>query len=200
MYQRGLNAKMFKVIAKTALKTLLAAVIILCLAFGVASLGFPAKMAGFFEKCGNYEFATGYASLNYTYSHKTADLARCFNNSAMAKNNGNVIHFGNMLLADEGFDTYCKENAGYRQFACGKIACARYVMGDGKTALKLAEETVLGEGGFPKNNALVSLMLAAEKDKEMLSAIKTAMEKVSPAESEAEYYATVTDVLNGLLS
>ena len=53
MYQRGLNAKMFKVIAKTALKTLLAAVIILCLAFGVASLGFPAKMAGFFEQCEN---------------------------------------------------------------------------------------------------------------------------------------------------
>lgn len=191
---------MFKVIAKTALKTLLAAVILLCLAFGVASLGFPAKMAGFFEKCGNYEFATGYASLSYTYSHSTQDLVRCFNNSAMANNNGNVIHFGNMLLSDDGFDGYCEENAGYRQFACGKIACARYVAGDGKTALKLAEETVAQSGGFPKNNALVQLMLAAKSDRDMLVAIKSAFENITPLEGEEEYYSVATAELNKLLS
>ncbi|MDE7330480.1 MAG: hypothetical protein K2N30_05295 [Clostridia bacterium] len=189
---------MFKVIAKTALKTLLAAVIILCVAFGVASLGFPASMAGFFEKCGNYSFATGYASLSYTYSGKVDDLARCLNDSIMAGNDGNTVHFGNMLLDNGGFNGYCAENNGYRQFACGKIAAAKYRQGDKQNALLVAK-SAFTEGGFPVGNALVELMITAESDKDMLSAIKTEVGGIVPEDGEREYYEMVLDILNNSL-
>lgn len=190
---------MFKVIAKTALKTLLAAVILLCVAFGVASLGFPANMAGFFEKCGNYSFATGYASLSYTYSGKIDDLARCVNDSVLSGNDANTVHFGNMLLEDENFAGYCAENAGYRQYACGKIASAKYRQNDKQNALSVAKSAFV-ESGFPANNALVQLMITAEEDKDMLTAIKSAVEEITPAESETEYHAQVLDILDGLLN
>ena len=98
---------MFKVIIKTALKTLLALIIVLALAFVGLSLGYPSGMAGFFENCGMYSFAKGYASLSYTYSGNISDLARCFNDGVMAGDDGNTANRGNELISNEKFEEFC---------------------------------------------------------------------------------------------
>ena len=82
---------MFNVVVKTALKTLLGVIIALLIAFAIASLGFPGSMASLFENWGNYSLATGYASLSYSYSGNAEDLARCFQDSVLAGNDGDIV-------------------------------------------------------------------------------------------------------------
>ena len=186
---------MNKIILKTALKTLLALIIIFAVVFGALSIGYPSGMADFFEKSGNYSFAAGYASLNYRYTGKTEDLARCVNDYIMAENDRNIIHFGGRLIEANGFDELCESESDrlgldYRQFVYGSIACSKYRQND---------SAFTENGGFPVNNALVRLTVLAEKDYETLVKIRTSVGEISPGEDEREYYDSVIKVLDKLI-
>lgn len=195
---------MFKVIAKTALKMLAVVAALLVVAFGVASLGFPSAMAGMFEKFGNYSFATGYASLSYTYTKDVADLARCAQDSILAGNDKNTVKFGDKLVAHEDFDAFCAEeserlNLDYSQYICGGIACARYRTGNADGAVELAAAAVLKCGSFPEGNAIVQLTLAVEKknDRAAAGSIKEIMTTIS---AEGKTYEAVINTLNRILN
>ncbi len=195
---------MNKIILKTALKTLLALIIIFAVVFGALSIGYPSGMADFFEKSGNYSFAAGYASLNYSYTGKTEDLARCVNDYIMAENDRNIIHFGGRLIEANGFDELCESESDrlgldYRQFVYGSIACSKYRQNDSAGAIAAAEAAFTENGGFPVNNALVRLTVLAEKDYETLVKIRTSVGKISPGEDEREYYDSVIKVLDKLI-
>lgn len=185
-------------VAKTILKTLLIAILALGVAFGVASLGFPAQMAGMFENMGAYSFATGYASLAYTYSGKTEDLARCVDDSIFAHDDKNIVSFGDKLLADGGFGDYCSGRTGYKQFVTGSIACAKYRRGDKEGALNTAGNA-LGSEGFPRPNALGALCLAAydAQDREFMDELYAEVSARTPSdEGESGYLSDILQLLN----
>lgn len=196
---------MFKIITKTALKVLLALVIALIIAFAVASLGFPKAMAEFFEKQGNYSFAKGYMSLQYTYSGDVGDLARCVQDCILAEDDNSVSKTGDKLLGHEQFDGLCEsetERLGldYRQYICGKIACSKYRLGDKDGAVSLAKDAVSKSGEFSKNNALVQLAVEVSKakDKECAQTLKTAVEECGGDTGYSkEVITAIEKVING---
>lgn len=200
---------MSKVILKTALKTLLIVAVLALVAFGIASLGFPSEMAGLCERTGNYSMATGYASLSYTYSKNVNDLNRCFVDSVYAKNDNDIVKFGDELISNEKFEEVCENNSkkvttgngteiiiDYNQYVNGNVAAAKYRKGNGEEALTTAKKAMDGVQGFPKNNALSSLALAviekgdADFAKTLLDEIQT-----NHADDGNDYYVAFVNEL-----
>lgn len=193
---------MSKVIFKTALKTLIIVAVVVLVAFGVASLGFPSQMAGLCEKSGNYSMATGYASLSYTYSKNVNDLNRCFVDSIYAKNDSDIVKFGDKLIADEKFAEVCESITvvtvktesetieipiDYKQYVCGHVSAAKYRKGKKDEAIDTAVAAEVQ--GFPKNNALaiLSLQVIERKDKDTADKLLTEIQKHTPAAEDADY-------------
>lgn len=100
------------VVFKTALKTLLAVIIALLLAFGIASLGFPSQMADICENTGNYSLAVNYSSLAYAYSGDVEDLGRCAEDSILAKNDKKTVKYCEKLIGHKDFEEFCAEKSG----------------------------------------------------------------------------------------
>ena len=168
---------MQKIILKTALKSLLGVIIALILAFGIASFGFPKSMAGICADCGNYRFATSYASLRYTYTKSVDDLDVCAQYSIFSGHDGNIVKFCGKLVDDKGFEGICEKrgdkSGDYKQFIYGNLCAAQYRRGDKQKAVDTAETAMEGVNGFPAGNAFVSLTLEVQKksDKETATAI-----------------------------
>lgn len=194
---------MFKVILKTALKTLLVVLIVSLVAFGIASLAFPTAMAGLCEKSGNYSMATGYASLSYTYTKDVSDLNRCFTDSVHAKNDNDIVKFGDKLIADEKFPEVCEKitvlsfkidgkdievSVDYKQYVCGRVSAAKYRKGNTDEALEVATNAMDGVTGFHKNNAIaiLSLQVIESGDKDTAGKLLAEVEKFNDAGNE--YY------------
>lgn len=202
---------MFKIMVKTALKVLLALVIVLAVAFGALSLGYPSGLASFFENCGNYSFASGYAALNYKYTGKIEDLDRCFVDCVYAGDDEYIVYYGEKLVAanNNGFETLCKARdeqmkelgLNYRHYVLGKVACSKYRRGDLDGALSSAKSAFESGEGFPKGNALISLMLTAKTDTVFLEEkLKPAVLEITPLESQTEDYQNILKEIDALLS
>ncbi len=202
---------MFKVILKTAAKTVLFVAVLALVAFAVASLGFPSEMAGLCEKSGNYSLATGYASLSYTYTGDADDLNRCFLDSVYAKNDSDIVKFGDKLIADEKFQEVCDKNSktlaaengtviviDYKQYVCGNVSAAKYRSGKIDEALQTASTAMEGVQGFPKNNALAILSLQVINRGDKDTAGKLLAEIANHADTENEYYNTLTNELKNV--
>lgn len=99
------------VVVKTALKTLLAVIVALILAFGIASLAFPRGMANICEDMGNYTMAVSYSSLSYKYTGDIEDLARCAEDSIFAKKDKKIVKYCEELLQHKDFEELCTEKA-----------------------------------------------------------------------------------------
>lgn len=91
---------------------MLAVIIALVLAFGIASLAFPGGMADICENTGNYSMAVGYSSLAYKYYGKIEDLARCAEDSIFAKKDKNIVKYCGELLEHEDFGKFSEEKSG----------------------------------------------------------------------------------------
>ncbi|MDE7083014.1 MAG: hypothetical protein K2O89_04855 [Clostridia bacterium] len=200
---------MFKVIFKTALKTLLVVALVVLVAFGIASLGFPSEMAGLCEKSGNYSLATGYASLSYTYTGNVNDLNRCFLDSVYAKNDSDIVKFGDKLISDEKFEEVCNLMNGqpskvegvtidYKQYVHGSVAAAKYRSGNKEEALKTAIAAMDGVEGFPINNALAILSLQVISDGDTDTANSLLAEIENHGEAGNEYYETLIKELRNV--
>ncbi len=199
---------MFKVILKTAIKTIFVVAVLALVAFAIASLGFPSSMADFCEKSGNYSLATGYASLSYTYSGDVNDLNRCFLDSVYAENDNNIVKFGEKLISDEKFAEVCENNSktyitsngtkievDYKQYVNGNVALAKYRKGNKEEALSVATAAMDGVAGFPVNNALavLSLQVIQSGDKDTADKLLTEIDKHQDLESE--YYTALKNEL-----
>lgn len=204
---------MSKVILKTALKTLLIVAIVVLVAFGVASLGFPSDMASLCEKTGNYSMATGYASLSYTYSKDVKDLNRCFTDSIYAKNDGNIVKFGDQLIGDEKFPEVCESITvikvktdkkeieipiDYKQYVYGHTAAAKYRTGNKEQALETAKKAMEGVEDFPANNALAILSLQVIQSGDEGTAKELLNEITSNHQDGSDYYNVLIEELTNL--
>lgn len=205
---------MKNIVSKTAFKTILAIIIFLVAAFTVASLGFPQHMATLFENLGNYSFATGYASLAYTYSGTYENLARCVDDSILAGDDGNIVNFASRMVDNKGFEEYClkrdeetKNNLGkygvsattdfsYKQYLMGNLACSQYALGDKDAAIETAENAMKGLS-FPANNVYVMLTRRAyaANDKEMKDKLYEIISNLEVAFEEENYRSAVLQIL-----
>ena len=83
----------------------------------------------------------------------------------------------------------------------GTIACAKYSRDDKGGAVNSAKEAFLEGEGFPNSNAMVRLILAAEKDTVFLEErVMPAIEELPPLDGQKEYYDKVVAIIEGLLS
>ena len=167
---------------------ILAVIVAAALAFGVASLGFPAQMATMFERTGAYSVAMRYASLAYTYKPTMQNLERCVNDSVFCGDNGNTVNYGEMLLSRGEFEEYYAQIPGAKQFITGSIARAYYANGNKQQALATAQNAV-GKG-FPKPNALGALALSAydASDREFMDSLIAAVRLCTPVSPEENQY------------
>lgn len=191
---------MGKIIGRTILKTAVGLLIVLAVAFTVASLGFPQHMATAFENVGAYRVATGYASLRYAYTDDIGDLDRCARDSILSGSDKNIVKYCGKLVKKEGFDALCEKQGGeydYRQYIYGNLASSQYRRGDTEGSLASAVEAMEGVTGFPVNNALAILAIrAAEKqDDGMAALLLPVLEGIQPSEGEEEYYQKVKNIL-----
>lgn len=205
MYGQNTEKSLGKVIFKTALKALAAVLAALIIAFAVMSLAFPRTMAGIFESLGDYAFATGYASLSYTYTGDPEDLARCVDDSMLAYNDGNIISYGESLIQHEKFGEICAardeaiEDFDYRQVVYGNVAAAKYRTGDKNGAIQTAQ-SALEDGTFPAGNAFGTLALAVIKadDGETAQKIIDGLPAAPQDEEELDYYNKIINALKKL--
>lgn len=164
-------------------------------------------MAGFFENIGAYSFATGYASLAYTYSPNTEYLVRCLDDSILSGNEGNIVNFGDKFISDENFEEYCAERSNetldYKYYVFSSVATAKYGRGDKEGALNLAEQSFEGVSGFPKRNVYAALAVKAiEKgdrafEDELYNLVLNIDEKNKPLDGEEGHYNQLLAALAG---
>ena len=188
---------MFNVVVKTALKTLLGVIIALLIAFAIASLGFPGSMASLFENWGNYSLATGYASLSYSYSGNAEDLARCFQDSVLAGNDGDIVRYGEELYEskNEPLGTISgKVKIDYKQYVYGSVACAKYNQDGIKSAIETANAAMDDAVGFPENNALAQLALRVIAKADVDGAAEL-LKEIEKHHTDSIYYQAVKEQL-----
>ncbi len=194
------------VILKTALKTLLAVVTALVIAFTVLCFGFPQTVAELFEKSGNYSAAIPFAALKYTYSGSADDLARCAEDSVLANDYPNVVRFCGELTVNEDFTALCERKdeviaAGfYRQYIFGNYSNALYLTGDADGALVAADKGMEGLEGFPPGNTYAKLAIAVAEAKDGKTALKLLdrLNGITPEENEKVSYDKVKKVISDI--
>ena len=76
---------------------MLGLLLIIVIAFSVVSFAFPQNMAEMFENLGNYSFAVSYASLRYKYTGDCYDLARCAEDSILARADDKIVRYAGEL-------------------------------------------------------------------------------------------------------
>lgn len=192
------------VVAKSALKTLLGAVIVILVAFAVFSFGFPGKMASILEDMGSYSLATRYAGLAYTYSKTTENLARCLDDSIFAENDEDIVKYGDLLLESSDFEEYAEGRSAatgyvvdYSTFVYGRLAIAKYNLNDKDGALETAVMAMRGVTGFPINNtyAILAIQAVRTNDTVFCQKLKPLIEELSPTLQQQNYYNIVLSIL-----
>lgn len=195
---------MSNVILKTALKTLLAVIIAFILALLILCFGFPATTADICQSFGNYSLAETFSSLNYKYYGNIEDLYNCANYSILAKDDGKIVENCKAFSEADGFESYCAEKDGLKQWILGNLSAAQYRKGDKDGALATARKSLEGVSGFPAGNAVISLTveIGKAKDRQSASALKEFLDgkSITPSEAEQTTYNNVTKVLQDLIN
>lgn len=188
---------MFKVIYKTALKTVLCLILLAAVVFGVMSLAFPRTMGKMCETTGNYSMAAGYFSQSYKYTGDIEDIARCSHNYITVGKDENIIVFCQKYIEDKQFDAYTEGNTGERQLIYGSLACARYRKGERAEAFSLAKKAMEGVSDFPAANAYVTLALEVIKVNDGLTArqILEELDNHSPDSNQTRSYVALKSEL-----
>ena len=192
-----------KIVTHTAFKAVIIIILVLLIAFATASLGFPQHMATMFEDMGAYSFATGYAGLAYKYSGTVENLSRCVDDSIIAKDDANIVNYGEKIVKRKDFISYCeKRNAAsdgvdYYHFVYGNLARAKYNRGNKDGALKTAQTSMQNIEGFPVNNAFALLATRAvkNKDRNFCEQIYMLINGIEPSPEQQEYYNAVIAIL-----
>lgn len=196
------NADLEKIVVKSAVKTVLAILAVLVVVFAVFNFAFPQHMATFTENIGNYSLAVKYASLRYSYTGDSMDLARCFEDSVSLGNDDYIIKYGEELVAKDDFASVCERKEeeffelndkyfgedvayDYNQRVKGKLAVAYYRGGEVEKAVNYAL-AANGCESFASGNALVSLYLAVKDagDGAAAGALIGALSSVSPSDAQ----------------
>ena len=186
---------MEKIVVKTAVKTVLIILAAILAVFAVFNFAFPQHMATLTEGMGNYSLAIKYASLRYSYTHDGEDLARCFDDAVLWKNDKYIIEYGEELIKRYDFSDVCEsknKSSGiydYKHRVYGKLAVSYYNTGKKSDAVLFAASANEPDS-FVYGNALMSLAVAvrAAHDSETCGLLIEELEKIHPVnEQEISY-------------
>ena len=143
---------MKKIILKASLITLGALIAAGILIFSLWIIISPQSMATVSEKLGNYNFAVTCANLKFKYSDDTEDLARCVEDSILAKDDEKIVKYGEKLIARDDFDKLCAKRDGelapadgveasrnYKTYILSTLAVSQYREGNLEKAVATAE-------------------------------------------------------------
>lgn len=165
---------MGKLIAKTAVITLLAAIATLIIGFSLTALFSPATMSDFTANIGAYR-ASAYCQQTHYNRHKTlSNLDRLVQLSILAKKDGFVVKYAQILIEDEKFEQFAKskdENqsadvkGGYVDYIYGNYSASLYRTKKYSEAFEAASQTA--KTTYAKNNSFQYYVyeIAENKDK-----------------------------------
>ena len=190
---------MKKIILKAALITVGALAVAGILIFSLWILISPQSMATASEKLHNYHFAVTCANLKYKYSDDTSDLARCVEDSILARDDELIVKYGEQLIDRQDFDKLCAlrdeqltpqvgqyTTADYKTYVISTLAAAQYRAGNLEKAVQTAER-----GGTV--NCFRKLII------EVLSSNNQAdIEKVQTLPKDADLRAAIGSFVNNL--
>ncbi len=186
-----------KVILRAFLSTLLA--IVLLFSFMIAALCafFPSTMMKITYDLGMESSCIHFAERAYKDSDDIYYIAYATEVSIEEDKTGKINSCGDEFIHHEDFEKYCEEKGGnYRQYVYGKICVAKYEKGKKAEAIEEARLS-LKEGNFPKNNALVAVLITAlsKEDGETVALIKTEIESIVATDTQEEKYRADTIAL-----
>lgn len=189
--------KFERIVVKTAVKTVLILLGIVIVSLGVLNIAFPQYMATFTENIGNYSLAVKYASLRYTYTGDVYDLARCVDDSILSGKDEFILEYGEKLIGSDGYEQVAEYKntqvlngaMDYGLFVSGKVAAAKYSLGDFDGALELALASN-GATSFKKGNPLAALAAKVRERDDAVSAEKLlrVLDNVNPVDEEEAHY------------
>ncbi len=187
-----------KVILRAVLSTLAAIAALLLFMVLSLSLAFPSTMMSFSYHLGMEDTSIHFAKQAYKRSDDIYYIAYATEVAIEEEKNAKILSCGEKFIADEHFAAYTSEKGeGYGQLIYGQVSVAKYKTQDADGAIALACAGL--QGGFPKSNALVSLLVSAmeAKDEGTIAKIK---DKLSTLTAEGEEKVYLDSVLKAIES
>ncbi len=194
-----------KVIIKAVLSTLAAIGALLVLMISTLCIAFPSTMMGLTYRLGMESASIHFAERAYKNSEDVYFLSYATEVAIEEGKTEKILSLGEKFIAHDGFDVFCAKKGAqedaYRQFIYGRISVAKYDLGDGKSAVDFAYESLNGE--FKSNNPLVAVMIAAmgKEDKVIAQTVLDKLNLLSVSGEEQAYLseakAAISEFLNG---
>ena len=184
-----------KVIARAALSTVAAILLLCAMMIATLCLAFPQTVMKLTYDLGMDGASVKFATIAYERSENNVYYIAYATEVAIgAEDYENVRSCGKTFVQDkEAFKAYAAErdksmnaeSGAYEQYVYGKICVAEYRLGDKQTALLDASGYL--QGKFPANNALIALLLEAIKsgDKETATAVLNTMQTLKSEQGAA---------------
>lgn len=194
-----------KVILRVIWTTLLSIAILVVFMFMTLICLFPQTMMVLTYDLGMEKSSIRFAESAYK---RTDDVGYIAYATEVAISDGytdKIIYCGEKLICDEDFDEFCRKkddalqlNTSYEQYVYGQICVAMYENGEKDEALTRAFELI--ENDFPHNNAVLALLVAAnrEGDEVFVETIKGKMNELQKTLLDDDAKAYLGEVLTQL--
>ena len=175
-----------KVMLKAFISTFSAIILLFAFMFSVIALAFPSTMMELSYDFGRDETSIRYAQRAYNWFDDTYYMAYAMEVAIGSDNQEMIEKCGEIVVEDDQYFTqYCAEKQAllsddmmrYEDYLYGKIAVAKYIQGKKEESVNYAFDSL--KGGFPLDNAAVSVFYAAARngDQETVNMIKGKMEE-----------------------
>ena len=180
-----------KVIFRAFISTLLAIVTLLAFMIGALCLAFPSTMMELTYDLGMEKSSIHFAERAYKRSDDVYYIAYATEVAIERESADKIVEDGDKFIQDEDFSVYCDGKGGiYEQYIYGQVVLAKYEKGDKTSAVLTAFEAV--KEGFPKNNAVVALIVKAlrQNDQETVLRIHGELLKIqeSVPDTDSAYF------------
>ncbi len=178
-----------KVILKSVLSTLAAIGILLVFMVVTLCAAFPSTMMEITYDLGMESSSIHFAERAYDSSNDITYIAYATEVAIEEDKTDKILVCGEKFIQHDAFNDYCarkeEKEERYAQFIYGKVYVAAYDSGKKAEAVELACG-VLGEGQFPKNNALIAVLIRAieKKDTATVTSIQEKLNAMSPDEAD----------------
>ncbi len=186
-----------KVILRAFLSTL--AAIGILLSFMILSLVafFPSTMMECAYDLGMESSSIRFAERAYKSSDDVYYIAYATEVAIEDDRKGKILSCGEKFLKDKHFEDYCAEkNESYRQYIFGQVSVCKYEKGDKSSAVELACSAIK-EGTFPKNNAVVAVIVASlqENDAATLDEIYAKISGLKVGEGDSKNLSEALEII-----
>lgn len=191
-----------KVIVRSILSTLLAILILVSVMFLALIAIFPQTMMQLTYDMGMESSSIYFAEDAYRRTDDVGYIAYATEVAILDDNNDKIIKCGEKLIKDEAFAEYCRKqdekvqvSTSYEQYVYGQICVAMYE--NGKTDEAIDRAFALIGNTFPHNNAVLALIVAANRaeDTQSVEVIKGKMNELQEKELDDAAKAEIGDVL-----